>query len=649
MFNKIIFKVPKGIQFISEWKEYQIPKGHCIVDKGVTGCGYTEFCLTNELPVILCSPRRLLLENKLEQHALDLNLLYPKNDIGIFSDVVEFMESIKSHINKCFYAYNKPPKILITYDSAHYVKRAITEMGLLDRFYFIVDEFQSIFLDSFFKSDVEFDFVEELKTCPNVLYLSATPMLDKYLIKIDNFKNLPFYRIDWSDTGFVENIIIQRKQTRSLSKECKDIIKKYKSGKYPMTITENNKLVISTEAIFYFNSITEIIRIISKMKLTPDEVNIISANTEENQLKLDNLSRDLGYNSKKNDGFKIGKIPLKGEINKMFTFCTKTAYIGSDFYSNCASSFVFADPNINSLALDISLDLPQIVGRQRNKSNPFKNSIVVYYKTIRKNEITTREEFEYAQEDKRNTTEILIGEFSNMSDKGKQKYVQKLRSDIKLSQYSNDFVSISRITGMPVYNKFIELANERAWEVSQRDYQDKISVTKALESVSPKVSEYKSDIEKEIDDFLDNHFYKTGIFHKKMKMYCEFMDKHKGSQEVSDSIYFRIKDDRFRKYYNFYGTSGCSARNYQEGNLYKGLVDVSKDSELSTVIYKRFKVGEKYTLKEIKSILQNIYRDLGIINKPKATDLNKYFKLKRTSMYTPDKKIKEVFKLEPLQ
>lgn len=66
--NKIVLRVPQGTQFMSEWNDYDFPKGHVIVDKGVTGCGYTEYCLTNNLPIVLCSPRKLLLENKSEQH-----------------------------------------------------------------------------------------------------------------------------------------------------------------------------------------------------------------------------------------------------------------------------------------------------------------------------------------------------------------------------------------------------------------------------------------------------------------------------------------------------------------------------------------------------------------------------------------------------
>ena len=74
--NKKELMVPKGTEFISDWKDYVIPVGHCIVDKGVTGCGYTEMCLRNDLNVILCSPRKLLLKNKKQQHLADTNILY---------------------------------------------------------------------------------------------------------------------------------------------------------------------------------------------------------------------------------------------------------------------------------------------------------------------------------------------------------------------------------------------------------------------------------------------------------------------------------------------------------------------------------------------------------------------------------------------
>ena len=636
--NKTIIKVPsdRDIKYISEWSEYKIPNGHCIVDKGVTGCGYTEYTLTNNLPVVLCSPRKLLLENKSEQHQNDLNILYLKNEITDIKSIHELKNKIRNHIFLCD-EENLPIKFLVTYDSSHYIIDILKELGLLSDFYFIIDEFQSIFLDAFFKSEVEFDFVEYLQECSNVLYLSATPMLDKYLEKVDTFKNLPFYEIDWSDTGVVENIIIQRKFAASLGSECIKIINQYLSGKFPSTFTSEGKIVFSKEAVFYFNSISDIIRVINKTNLSPSQVNIICADDGNNRNKLSKI------------GHSIGKIPLKNETNKIFTFCTKTAYIGSDFYSDNASSYVFADPNIKSLALDISLDLPQIVGRQRNRENPFKNNIIIFYKTKRKDDKDlTEEEFKKTQEERKRLTRDLLNGFSILTPSQQSGYLQKLKSDIEVSKYENDFISISKRTNQPVYNSFIEISQERSWEVSQKDYQDKISVTKSLESLTNNISEYQSDLEKEVQDFLDTKFYSTGIFREKMKMYCEFMDKYQGNKEVSDIIYFKIKDPKYRKYYNFYGSSGCKAKGYFEDKLKLGMIDTSKSDELSSVIYKKFKIGDRIIPGEVKIILQDIYRDLGITSKAKATDLGKYFKLTRTKITLPDKKTKEGYLLKNL-
>ena len=153
-----------------------------------------------------------------------------------------------------------------------------------------------------------------------------------------------------------------------------------------------------------------------------------------------------------------------------------------------------------------------------------------------------------------------------------------------------------------------------------------------------------------VQDFLDNRFYSTGLFTEKMRMYCEFMDMYKGNREIEDIIYFKIKDERFRKYYNFYGTKGCSARNYQEGNLEESMIDCSKEDELRKAIYNFFRLGQGYTLKEIKEKLGIIYRNLGITSKtPKATDLKKYFKLTRVKFTNSvTKKRIEGYKLESL-
>jgi hypothetical protein len=155
-------------------------------------------------------------------------------------------------------------------------------------------------------------------------------------------------------------------------------------------------------------------------------------------------------------------------------------------------------------------------------------------------------------------------------------------------------------------------------------------------------------LEKEVQDFLDTKFYSTGLFHEKMRMYCEFMDKYQGNKEVSDLIYYKIKNSDFRKYYNFYGTPGCSAKKYQRENLEIGIINSSKELDISSIIYSKFKVGDRVIPGEVKVILQEIYENNGITSKAKATDLGRYFKLTRTKITLPNKKTKEGFKLDSL-
>ena len=79
--NYLNIQVPKEVDFISNWKNIfdQINfNGHIIVNKTVTGCGFTEFFINNNVPTILCSPRKVLLENKFEQHP---NIYLVRNEL----------------------------------------------------------------------------------------------------------------------------------------------------------------------------------------------------------------------------------------------------------------------------------------------------------------------------------------------------------------------------------------------------------------------------------------------------------------------------------------------------------------------------------------------------------------------------------------
>ena len=639
--DKIILKVPAGVNYISDWLDYQFPKGQCIVNKGVTGCGYTEMCLTNSKNVVLCSPRKMLLENKRDQHVNDLNILYLENDYAptpnsseesYFEFMRDFENKILQHIIFCA-GKGLPVKFMITYDSSKYLIDYLSRLNSLGNYYFIADEQQAIFTDSFLKAEVENDFLENIVKCPNVIYLSATPMLDSYLDQMNEFRNLPYYQLDWSESGAIENIVIKRKRVRSLGEQLYKIIDDYRNQKFPIHIDSKGDIVKSDEAVFYVNSIGQIISAILCRGLKPEEVNILCSDTNENRLKI---RQKLGKD------FKIGKIPLRGEQHKMFTFCTSTVYVGADFYSPCASTFIFADPNLTCLALDISLDLPQIMGRQRLRENPFKSIVSIFYKTTYGENFEDRAQFDKIQEERRENTKTILDLFQKGSNEERRLFIERLRVFSLIKKYSSDFVSISRTSKAPVYNKLIELAYERAWEVAQKDYQDSISVTLALSNIGTvsvdDVIDYKDKDDQALDDFMIR-FTSTNTFSSRMRLYCEFMDENRDNEYLVDSLSYRIGETKYRNYYNLFGTEGCRAVGYVEGRLISMIEDIMKRDSLRSAIIKKFPIKSRFSRKYVKEALGKIYNEFGISVTPKATDLGEYLELRDIKIQERGKRV----------
>lgn len=81
------------------------------------------------------------------------------------------------------------------------------------------------------------------------------------------------------------------------------------------------------------------------------------------------------------EDYGVGRVPLKGERNKMITLCTSTAYYGCDFWSEEAVTVVVSKcrGRQQHMMVDIATQLVQITGRQRNTRNPFRNQIIFVY------------------------------------------------------------------------------------------------------------------------------------------------------------------------------------------------------------------------------------------------------------------------------
>ena len=639
-------KVPSGIRYISEWNEFNFSKfpSKCIINKQLPGCGFTEYCIRSNENIILCSPRKMLLKNKKDQHEFEVYLVVnelekevnidkdlSKVDKTIIKDTIETSEEKNKNIYKKIYheieeycifrsVNGLPCKILVTYDSYRIVKEILEKLERFQYFYTIIDEFQSILHDSRFKSDTELSFLEYLKQSPTAYFVSATPMMDEYLEMLDEFKDLPYYELDWEteDPSRLIKPDLNSYVMRTVGEKASEIIQNYLNNDFEEIVVLRNGIptrVISDEAVFYVNSVNHITSIIKKNNLTSEQCNILCSDTPDN---LKKIQKRLGKK------FVIGKVPLKGVKPKMFTFCTRTVYLGADFYSTCARSFIFSDSNIDSLAVDISEDLPQILGRQRLFENPWKNEATFYYRSICDYRKVSQEEFDKELERKKRETESLLRSYSTSLDEDKLTLAERYQTLAKTQNYKDDYVAVNEYQGgvlIPVLNNLVLVNEIRAFQIQQYDYADRCSV---FSTVHNKLT--PDDISNQkVVEFL--RIYKNlKTIYDKLKMLCEY-----GLSEVEiDIVLGQLNDsDEVKSYYTILKPEKLKNLYYNSTNIkkYLGIVTFSPELLVNT-IHQNFNPGEKYSLSNLKVKLGDLYSSISYTAVPKANDILNYFEVK---------------------
>lgn len=661
--------VPSGIRFIGDWGDFDFNKfpQKCIIDKVLPGCGFTEYCIRSHCNVILCSPRKMLLQNKAAQHPGEVYLVKNEleQDTNVDQDITGKKKAlkqvivdktddpsknnrtlVKSRIKTELGDYLKmnlgKAKILVTYDSFRIVKEILEEYNLFQGFYVIVDEFQTVMQDSRFKSSTELNFLWHLQQSHSAIFVSATPMLDEYLEELDEFKDLPFFKLDWKteDPGRIAKPNLNVQLMDSIIGASKKVLDKFKQGNYESVVVNRGGTLTTIEAkelVFYVNSVDKIISIIKNNELPDSLVNILCSNTPENQTRI---WRSLG----KKNGYNIGEVPLPGELRKPITICTRTVYLGADFYSDCAKSFIFSDSNLDCLSVDISLDLPQILGRQRLLENPWKNEATFFYKTTADYRGKSKEDFDKRILEKtRETENLLIAWNDASSGEIKESLSKKYLAGINSDHYKSDYVAVNKIelvneSGaksfmlMPVKNNLVLVSEKRAFDIQQRDYSDRFSVFTSIEN---QISGAIESSEK-LREFFAIYEKYTKVSDK-LKYLCEYQDK-----DLIDLVLRQLSDsDKVKEMYTVIGPERCKADGYNITDLNKSLGVVSFSPEiLCKAIYFQFHEGDRYSLKDIKSLLTQIYSTISFKKTPKASDLESFFEIKIVNMKVEGKRVK---------
>ena len=693
--KKTVIEVPAGIRYLGTWPGFSFScfQGPCIINKAITGCGMTEFALSPKSGnVILCSPRVVLLKNKYDQHKGTVFFLesdsseinfdeelggekknsdkvrpmsiteqilyaqklqepeYRKRNNGVFGTGIK--TKIKNYLKS-----HDPKKFLVTYDSFPALISFLSDLGenVKKDYNIMVDEFQVILQDSRFKSDTENLFLENLGKFDKVFYVSATPMFDKYLDLINEFCNLLYYELDWAklEPG---RLIVPEVKVRScagsgvLAKKVKGIIESYRDGKgeeitFPDDETGQLKTVRSKEAVFYFNSVRFIINAIKANKLKPSEVNILCSNTKANQNKIASSLNSLGLGK-----FEIGQVPLRNEPRKMFTFCTRTVYLGADFYSDNAKTYIFSDVKKDYLAVDISQDLPQILGRQRLYDNPWKNSATFYYAAQFQNILDQTAVSNYVgwKEDNTNT---ILNLYSGMTSKQKETHNRIYESYTKETKYSDNYVAIKKVyedeSGLlvdkfPVFNNLVKVSDIMAFDISQGDYKDSVTLLSKVSDSFNVSSTPSTPPSPGMTKFISD-MGATSDFTKRCKLLCDTdLITEEEKQEYLKSL---PSVDLLYRSYKILGPDRLRTLSYYPYKVKRELDKMSKfdpGKVTQELVNGGVKPGDKISKSAAKIIIQAIYDKYGFKMTAKSTDLQKFLPVSKVTWVEKDETGKSV-------
>ena len=635
--NITTITMPNGCRYMGEDNSLlsKLPlNGKFILNKTVTGCGGTSLFLNSNIPVVIISPRLHALKDKHEQHPDSFLFHVPyTNKAKRAEEITRLMSALNTYIGihrlNPFNPNPVPPKILVTLDSFGKVLDVLKSSGAVNDFLYVVDEFQCLMGDATFKGNTDMNFLIRLDSeVKHICYLSATPIPDIYLDYIPQFNGIPYIKLEWDPDVLEEPNVreIQMKKDESAEKLCSRIIQDFRAKGYFARKTVNGQIVYSNEVCIFLNEVKSIRSIITKNNLQPNEVTILCS---------ENKASDLP------SGFKPGGLCTDrcNPVNKTFTFCTKASFEGVDFYSTNAITYVFINAGKEWQTLDIMLDIPQILGRQRLDCNPFRHDTMVYYKT--KPDCLPKNEFKMQQQMMEQESAKFIKEFNEASPTMKERLVKLVRDKATDKKFVDDYVDVLQVNGQPTLgiNHLVQAAKWNQWAQRHYYYKNSYQLMASIQS-AVKMNVKPQDVK----DFEARYYSATEK--DRLRVYSNF----RNSRPQYEGLLLQnpFIDQRYHEWYGLFGYQQIASLNFDITNVEAAYNNICNQATIIQECRKAFIVGKLYTKPEVKQTLQHIYNSLGLVGKTaKSTDIRQYLNV-RECMTTNDygKRI-EVYEIIP--
>ena len=590
--------------------------GKYILDKSLTGCGGTEFFINSGRSLVLVSPRTGVLLNKSQQHP-ECHLFRDSSK----RDIQELKKNLRQYLDRPINIFgNNPPYIiLVTLDSCKYVIEELKFRKTIDNFLFLTDEFQCLISDAAFKGDVDLEFLKMLnREAKNICYMSATPIDDTYLNALPEFQNIDYYKLKWDPNIIVEPTIreIMMAKDESAQSILKDVISKYRRDGYFAHKIVNGVNVEAKEVVVFVNEVKTILQIIKDNNLRPDEVTVLVSSSSKYAPNFNKI------------GIKIESqtVNRTNPRNTIFTFCSKASFEGRDFYSMSAFTYIFIDGTKDWEIHDTSIEIPQMLGRQRLDANPFKYNAVIYYRTKPNN--NSMSEYMTIINDKLNASQSIVDNYNNGIDTLKKSLVGLVKGQDPNNRYQHNYLDvITDASGQySLEINYLVAASEHNLAVNKTNfYSNPLFLTTAIHS---QMASYNSK-PPELRDF-EKRFYAAQTFHERMQLYSIFRSSLPQFEDAllgNPFISFEFHD-----FYNKLGPHELQLLNYDETQIITHLQFFMIQAQCQAY----FQRGKSYTATQVKTTLQAIYDNLGLNRTATAAQLSDYIPTEKIQPTHPD-------------
>lgn len=615
--------MPEGVRYMSEaayyLKSYLPTTGKYILDKSLTGCGGTEFFINSGLPLVLISPRSGVLGNKYRQHPECHLFRESKRD-----KLSDLKTNLRDYLSRCWtvplYNYNLPlPKIFVTLDSAKYVIEELKHRGNIDRFFFLVDEFQCLVSDAPYKGKTDLEFLKMIDSeASNICYMSATPIKTDYLDGLTEFQNCDYHKMIWDPDVVVEPTVkeIMMGKGESPFTIFSGIINQFRKDGYFAKKIYNGKMVEAKEAVVFVNEVKTIAKIILKNNLKPEEVTILVSESND------------GISALTSKGFKIEtqNTDRQNPRNTPFTFCSKSSFEGRDFYSTNAFTYIFIDGSKDWETHDIAIEIPQMLGRQRLDENPFKYNAVIYYRT--KPHPQTAKEYMADIQDKLTASQCMLDSYNQGNETYKRSLIKMVKNADKNNPYKANYLNVIDTVdgGCNLDINFLAVTSDHTLAYNKEQfYKNPLLLTTGIQNQISTANTKSNELRE-----FEKLYNQSTTFEDRMRLYCQFLEAF--PQDITVLHENPFIEEKYHVYYRDYGPDNLRNWNYDESAIIYS-VQTEKIIDLCRV---RFKQGQGYSADDVKRILQSIYDEVGLQKNATAVQITQYLKAELKQISQPD-------------